>query len=115
MSTGISDFFQNTSLFGFAVASWSARRTSSKVVGIAKDSIVLNVKDGLVTVGMKVIPGWFAIVTDLFLAFFAYWELGCVAATQFGRVVGWVEAIVADIEFDIKEIKRRLQFSVLIN
>jgi hypothetical protein len=101
----VSDFFQNTSFFTLAVSSGRTGRTSFKIVGIAKDAIVLNVILGLMTVGIEMISRRFAIVTNLFLAIVAVGKAALVAHAQFGRTIAVLVLIVTHVNNGIEKVK----------
>jgi len=105
LGTGISLFFEDTSLFGFTVPPGTARRTSTPAFGITKDTIVLNVKFVLVIVAMEMIPARFAIVTDILIPV-ASWEARSVTGSQFGTIFQRVGRIVAKVRIGIEEIER---------
>jgi hypothetical protein len=64
-STGIVDFIQNASLFTDTISSGTATGTSTNIIGITQDSIVLNIKDGLIGSRNEYIATGLAIVTNV--------------------------------------------------
>ena len=101
------DLFQNASSFRLAVPSRRARRTSSPCLGIAKDTVVLDVELVLVVIPVKVVSTGFAVVANVLIVV-AFWETVKVALRKNGNILRGVGRIVACVLFGIKEIKGSL-------
>ena len=112
LSAWVVCFLQNASLLTRAIASRCTRRAASKVVGIAKDSIVLNKVNWLMRIRMEMIPRRFAIVTYLFLAVFTGRESVGIADSQNRNTIRII-IVVAQVDIYIKEIKSSLQFTLI--
>lgn len=101
------NLFQDASFFGLAVSSRSARGAAAPALGIAKDTIVLNVESVLVVVLVKVIPAGLTVVANV-LVVITERESAKGALREFGAVLGWAVRVVAGVLFGVKVIKGSL-------
>jgi len=101
---GVVDFFQDASLFGFAITSGCARRATTPSFGIAKDPVILDKKLVLVVVLVEMIPAGLAIVANVFIVA-AHREASEITIRQLRSVLRRIGRVVTAVFVGIKEIK----------